>query len=125
LTNTVNEVMHNISRKEELVFLRPHVPLVPERTRINDPKHFPAQPRYSGPPNDYFMYSIHNIVEYEVQNQMVVEKYSEMMWMFDDLAYIYDLPGYDHQDENYMVESEVDCPKKPTLSPWEEESQLP
>jgi hypothetical protein len=124
LTNTVNEVMHKISRKEELVVQRPHVPLVPEKTRINVPKHFAAQPRYSKPPNDYFMYSIHNIAKDEVQNQMVVEKSPEMMCMFDDLAYIDDFPGYDHQDDDYMVEIEADCSKQPTLSSWEEEAQL-
>jgi hypothetical protein len=70
------------------------------------------------------MYSIHDIAKDKSQNQMVVEKSPEMMCMFDDLAYIDDLPGYDHQDENYMDEIEVDCPKKPTLSSWEEEAQL-
>jgi hypothetical protein len=78
LTNTVNEVMHNISRKEELVVRRPYVPLVPERTKINVPKIFPAQPQYSEPPNDYFMYSIpHNIAKDKVQNHMVTDTYPE------------------------------------------------
>jgi hypothetical protein len=38
LANTVKEMMQRISRKEELVVQRPHVPLVPERTKINVPK---------------------------------------------------------------------------------------
>jgi hypothetical protein len=44
LTNTINQVMHNISRKEELVVRKPYVPLGPERTKINVPKLFPIQP---------------------------------------------------------------------------------
>ena len=38
LTNSVNEIMHMISRKEELDVQIPHVPLVPEKTNINVPK---------------------------------------------------------------------------------------
>jgi hypothetical protein len=96
MTNTVNEVMHKISRKEEFDVQRPHVPLVPEKTRINVPKHFAARPRYPKPPNDYIMYSIHDTTKDEVQNQMVMEKPPEMMCMFDDLAYVDDFPRYDH-----------------------------
>jgi hypothetical protein len=62
LANIVREMMQNISRKDELFVRRPYVPLVPERTRINVPKHFATQPQYSEPPKDYFMYSIHNTV---------------------------------------------------------------
>jgi hypothetical protein len=40
LTNTVNEVMHNISRKEELSIQKPYVPLVPERKKIKVPNIF-------------------------------------------------------------------------------------
>ena len=68
LENIVREMMQKISRKDELVFQRPYVPLAPERKRINVPKHFAAHPHYSEPPKDYFMYSIHNTVEDEVQN---------------------------------------------------------
>jgi hypothetical protein len=38
------------------------------------------------------MYSIHNTTKEEVQNQVVVEKYLEMMCMFDDLPYIDNIP---------------------------------
>jgi len=114
--------MHKISRKEELVVQTPHVPLVLENTRINVPKHFASQPQYSIPPNDYFMYSIHNIAKYEVQNQTTVEQYLEMMYMFDYLSYIDDLPRYDHQDDDYMIDIEADCSMKQELSSWEEES---
>jgi hypothetical protein len=38
LTNTVNEMLHKISRKDEIVFQRPHVPSTLERTRKNVPK---------------------------------------------------------------------------------------
>jgi len=87
LTNTINEVMHKISRKEEFDVQRTHVPLLPKKTRSNLPKHFVARPRYPKPPNDYIMYSIKNTTRDEVQNQMVTEKPPEMMCMFDDLSF--------------------------------------
>jgi hypothetical protein len=37
LTNTVNKVMHNISRKEELDVQIPRVPSIPEKTITNVP----------------------------------------------------------------------------------------
>jgi hypothetical protein len=111
--------MHKIIRKEELVVQRPHVPLILEKTRINVPKHFLSHPWYSKPPNDYFMYSIHGIAKDEVQNQMVVEKSLEMMCIFDDISYIDDLPRYDDQDDDYMVDIETGCSKQPALTSWE------
>jgi hypothetical protein len=68
---------------------------MPERTKINVPRIFPIQPQYFDPPNDYFMYSIHDIAKDEVQNKM--RKLLEMMCMFDDLAYVDDFPRYDHR----------------------------
>jgi hypothetical protein len=85
LENNVREMMQNISRKEELVVQRPYVPSVPERTRINVPKHVAAQPQYSEPPKNYFMYSIHNVVKDEVPTQLVEEPLVDMMCMFDDI----------------------------------------
>jgi hypothetical protein len=115
LTNTVNEVVHNISRKEELSIQKTYVPLVPERKKIKVPNIFLVYPRYSDTPNDYFMYSIHDIAKDEVQNQMVIKKPPEMMSMFDEIAYVYD---------DYMVYIEVDCSNQPTLSSGEEEAKL-
>jgi hypothetical protein len=37
LANTVKEMMQKISRKEEIVVQRPHVPLVPEKKRSMSP----------------------------------------------------------------------------------------
>jgi hypothetical protein len=124
LTNIVKEMMQKISRKDELDVQRSHVSLVPEKKKINVLKQFAAHPWHPKTEEDYFMYSIHNMVKDEAQNQMVVEKSPEMMCMFDDLAYIDDFPGYDHQDDDYMVEIEADCSNQPTLSSWEEEAQL-
>jgi hypothetical protein len=81
LKNTVNKVMHKINMKEELFFQRPHVPLGLENTRINVTKHFSSQPKYSKPPNDCFMYSIHNIVKDETPTQLVEEPSIDMMCM--------------------------------------------
>ena len=124
LTNTINEVMHKISRKEEFDVQRTHVPLLPKKTRTNVPKHFVARPQYPKPPNDYFMYSIHDIAKDKSQNQMVVEKSLKMMCMFDDLAYTDYFTGYDHHDDDYMFEIKANFSKKPTLYPWGEEAQL-
>jgi hypothetical protein len=120
LTNIVNEVMHNIRRREETVVLKPYVSLVPERENINVPKIFPIHPQYSDPPNDYFMYSIYDTSKDEVKNQMVMEKPPKMMCMFDDLGYVDDFPGYDHHGDDYVVELDVNCSEKPTPSSWEE-----
>jgi hypothetical protein len=57
--------------------------------------------------------------------RLLKEKSADMMCMFDDLAYVDDFPGYDHQGDDYVVEFDDDCSEKPTLSSWEEEVQLP
>ena len=44
--------------------------------------------------------------------------------MFDDLAYVDDFLGYDHQGDDYVVEFDDDYSEKLTLSLWEEEFQL-
>ena len=85
LANTVKEMMQEISRKEELVVQRPHIPLVPETTKVNIPKKFAAQPWYQGLKNDSFMYSIHDTVEDEVQNQKMEENSPYMICMFNGI----------------------------------------
>jgi D-ribose pyranose/furanose isomerase RbsD len=87
LANTVKEMMQTISRKDKLVVQRSHVPIVPEQTRINVPKHFAAHPWYHGLDNDCFMYSIHNVVKDEVPTQLVEEPSTDMMCMFDDISF--------------------------------------
>jgi hypothetical protein len=124
LTNTVNEMLHKINRKDEIVFQKPHVSSTLERTRINVPKNLASQPLYPKPPEDFFMYSIHNTVKEEVQSQVVVENSPEMICMFDDPPYIDNMLRYDLQYGDYMVEIEDDCSKQPVLSSWEEEAQL-
>jgi hypothetical protein len=124
LANTVKEMMQKISRKDELVVRRPYVPLVPERTRINVPKHFAAQPQYSEPPKDYFMYSIHNVVKDEVPTQLVEEPPADMMCMLDDISYLDNLPKCDQYDDDYEAEKDVDCSKQSTTCHWKEEDQL-
>jgi hypothetical protein len=70
------------------------------------------------------MYSIHNVVKDEVPTQLVEKPSADMMCMFDDLAYVDDFPGYDHQGDDYVVEFDDDRSKKPALSSWEEQVQL-
>jgi hypothetical protein len=70
LAKTVNEMMHMINRKHKFVVQRSPIPLVPEMKNLNVSKHLAAQPWYQGPPNDYFMYSIHNVVKDEIPTQL-------------------------------------------------------
>ena len=122
LTNTVNEVMHMISRKEELVVQIPHVPLVPEKTNINVPKKFATHLGHPKIDNDCFMYYIHNTTKDEVQNQKEAGKSSATMYMIDDLAYRVSHLKYDYQEEYYKVKAYYS--KQPKLFPWEEQTQL-
>jgi hypothetical protein len=120
LTNTVNGMMQRIIRKEELVVQRPHIPLVPT-TKVNIPKTSVAQPLYQGLNNDSFMYSIHNTVEDEVQNQKMEENSPDMICMFNGISSMDDLPNLDRYDDDYTT---MDFSKKSTTSDWEEEDHL-
>jgi hypothetical protein len=102
LENTVREMMQRISRKDELVVQRPHVPIVPEQTRIHVPKHFAVHPWFQGLDNDSFMYSIHNAVKDEAPSQVAEEQPTDMMCMFDDISYLDNLPKCDQYDDNYV-----------------------
>jgi hypothetical protein len=44
MMDMVNEMLHKISRKDEIVFQRLHLPSTLERTRINFPNNFASQP---------------------------------------------------------------------------------
>jgi hypothetical protein len=121
LANTIRDMMQKISRKNELVVKRPYVPLAPERTRINVPKHFVAQPLYSEPPKDYFMYLIHNTVKDETPTQLVEEPSADMMCMLDDISFMDDLPKHDQYDEEDI---KMNFPEKLATYCWEEEDHL-
>jgi hypothetical protein len=121
LANTVREMMQRISRKDELVVQRPHVPLVLEMTKINVPKLFPTHPWYHGLDNECFMYSIHNTVKDETPIQLVEEPSVDMMCMFDEFSFMDDLFKHDQYDEddikmNFSEKLEAYC--------WEEENHL-
>jgi hypothetical protein len=117
----VKEMMQKISRKDELDVQRPHVPLVPEKEKVNVPKHFAAHPWYHGLDNDSFMYSIHNVVKDEAPSQLAEEQPADMMCMFDDISYMDDLPKLDQYDDDYR---QMDFSKKSTTYDWEEEDHL-
>jgi hypothetical protein len=121
LANTIREMIHSIIRKDELVFQRPQVPLVPERTKSNVPKHFPAHPWYHGLDKECFMYSIHNIVKDEIPTQLVEEPLADMMCMFDDISFMVDLPTHDQYDEDDI---KMKFPEKLATYCWEEEDHL-
>jgi hypothetical protein len=74
LASTMKEMMQKVIMGNELVVQGHHVPLVTEKERVIVPKHFAAHPWYHGLENDYFMYSIHNIVKDETPTQLVEEK---------------------------------------------------
>jgi hypothetical protein len=124
LTNTVNEMLHKINRKDEIVFQKPHVSSTLERKRINVHKNLASQPLYPKPPEDFFMYSIYNTAKEEVQSQMVGEISPEMICMFDDPPHIDNMLRSDLQYGDYIIKIEYDCSKNPVLSLWEEEAQL-
>jgi hypothetical protein len=76
--------------------------LVIEKERVTAPKHFEIHPWYHGLETDYFMYSIHNMVQDEAPPQLVEEKSTDMMCMLDEIYFMADLPKYDQYDENYL-----------------------
>jgi hypothetical protein len=121
LANTVRDMMQRISRKDELVVQRPHVPIVPEQTRIHVPKHFAVHPWYHGLDNDSFMYSIHNTVEDEVQNQKMEEYSPDMICMFNCISSMDDSPKLDWYNDDYTT---LDFSKKSATYDWEEEDHL-
>jgi hypothetical protein len=103
LANTVREMMQRISRKDELFVKIPHVPIVREQTRIHVPKHFAVYPWYHGLDNDSFMYSIHNKIEDEVQNQKMEEDFPNMICMFNGISSIDDSPKLDWYNDDYTT----------------------
>jgi hypothetical protein len=101
LSNTVKEMMQEISSREEIAVQGTYVPLMPERERIDVPKHLAAQPQHFDSPNDYFMHSIHDTVEDKVQNQKMEEDSTNMRCMFNGISSMHDSPKIDWYDENY------------------------
>jgi hypothetical protein len=73
------------------------------------------------PPNDYFMYSIHNTVEDEVQNQKIEEDSPDMICMFNGISSMNDSPKLDWYNDDYTT---LDFSKKSTTYDWEEEDHL-
>jgi hypothetical protein len=106
LANTVKEMMQEISRKDELVVQRTHIPLVPETTKVNIPKKFATQPWYQGLKNDSFMYSIHDTIEDEVQNKKMEEDSPDMICMFNGISSMEDSPNLDWYDDKYDHDAE-------------------
>jgi hypothetical protein len=101
LANTIKEMMQEISSREEIVVQGPYVPLMPEKERINVPKHLAAQPQHFDSPNDYFMHSIHDTVEDVVQNQKMEEDSPDMICMFNGISSMDDSPKLDWYDDIY------------------------
>jgi hypothetical protein len=121
LASTMEEMLHMISIREKLDVQRHHVPLITEKERVIVPKHFASHPWYHGLENDYFMYSIHNLVKDETQTQLAEEQPADMMCMFDDIYFMDDLPKYDKYDDD---DTKVDSSNQSTTCCWEEEAQL-
>jgi len=113
-------MVQKIIRKYEIVVQRSHVSLVLENKKLTDLKQFASHPWHPKTEEDYFMYSIHNMVKDEAQNQHVEEKLIDIMYMFDDIPYIDNSTKYD----KVIVEIDVDCSKQLVAHGWEEELQL-
>jgi len=124
LASTMEEMLHRIIMREKLVVQRNHVSLVAVQERVTIPRTFAAHPWYHKPENDYFMYSIHNLVKDETQTHLAEEQPVDMMCMFDDIYYLYNLPKYDKYDDDYVIEIDVNCSKKPVACFWEKDAQL-
>jgi hypothetical protein len=90
LENTMEEMLHRISVREKLDVQRHHVPLVVEQERVTIPRNFSSHPWYHKPKNDYFMYSIHNLVKDETQTQLAEEQPNDMM----SLVHIVKIPTF-------------------------------
>jgi hypothetical protein len=121
LTNTIKEMMQKISRKDELVVQRHHVPLISEKEKVTIPKHFAAHPWYHGLDNDSFMYSIHNTVKDKVQNQKMEEDSPDMICMFNGISSMDDSPKLDWYNDDYTT---LDFSKKSATYDWEGEDHL-
>ena len=93
--------------KDELVVQRHHVPLISEKEKVTIPEHFSVHPWYHGLDNDSFMYSIHNTVKDEAPSQLAEEQPVDMMCMFDDIPYLYNLPKCDQYDNDHEAEIDV------------------
>jgi hypothetical protein len=85
-----------------------------------DLKQFAAHPWHPKTKEDYFMYSIHNMVKVEAQNQLVEEQLTNLMYRFDGIPYINNSPKYDED----IVEIDANYSKKSISHGWEEELQL-
>jgi hypothetical protein len=67
------------------------------------------------------MYSIHNTVEDEVQNQKMEEDSPDMICMFNGISSMDDSPKLDWYNDDYTT---LDFSKKSTTYDWEEEDHL-
>jgi hypothetical protein len=121
LASTMEEILHMISIREKIDVQRHHVPLVAEQERVIVPMTFAAHPWYHKPENDYFMYSIRNLVKYESQTHLAEEKLADMMYMFDGILYMDDLPNFDQYDDD---DTKVESSNQSKTCCWEEETQL-
>ena len=63
---------------------------------------------------------IHNTVKDEAQNHLVVEKVTDLMYIFYGIPYIDNSPKYDED----IVEIDADYSKQSVAHDWEEEVQL-
>jgi hypothetical protein len=116
LASAIEEMMQSINRKDELVVQRHHGPLISEKESVTVPKHFVVHPWYHGLNNDSFMYSIHNIVKDEAPSQLAEEQPADMIFMFNGISSMDDLPKCDQYDDDHEAEIEVDYSKKSATS---------
>jgi hypothetical protein len=67
------------------------------------------------------MYSIHNTVEDEAQNQKMEEDSPDMICMFNGISSMNDSPKLDWYNDDYTT---LDFSKKSTTYDWEEEDNF-
>jgi hypothetical protein len=117
----MEEMLHMISIREKLDVQRHHVPLVAEQERVTVSMTFAAHLWYHKLENDYFMYSIHRLVKYQSQTHLAKEQPTDMMYMFDEIIYMDDLPNFDQNDYD---DTKAEYSNQSTTCCWEEETQL-
>lgn len=91
LVSTIEEMMQNITMRDEFVVQKHHVPLIVEEEEVVDPNPFPANPiskKYC------FMYSFMDSHENGFTDQLVEKQFADPMCMLEDITYIDDLPKY-------------------------------
>lgn len=116
--------MQKIIIRDEIAVQKHHVPPIAEEEEVVDPNHFATNLSYHRSENDCFIYSFMGIHENGFVDQSVEDQSGNLMFMFDVIPYIDELPKYDQYYDDYIVEIEAEYLRKSTTCCSEEKVQL-